>query len=182
MSAMVAVVLTLAHLSYDTSTLLVLSLLSSCCATLYQLYWDVVVDWGLLQQNSKNPWLRDNLILRRKYLYYISMVLLLLYTILESHFLIHFLFSFSISNPSPKLVRRTIGRFVRYEFLKITNFQFLVRMCSGRMFCWDHWSGYRYFYLWMWFLDSADLPGKSFLQHSRSFGVVSGTSTGEYYA
>ncbi|CAK9229909.1 unnamed protein product [Sphagnum troendelagicum] len=73
MSAMVAVVLTLAYVSYDTSTLLVLFLLSSCCATLYQLYWDVVVDWGLLQQNSKNPWLRDNLILKRKYLYYISM-------------------------------------------------------------------------------------------------------------
>ncbi|CAM6047743.1 unnamed protein product [Sphagnum compactum] len=73
MSAMVAVVLTLAYISYDTSTLLVLFLLSSCCATLYQLYWDVVVDWGLLQQNSKNPWLRDNLILKRKYLYYISM-------------------------------------------------------------------------------------------------------------
>ncbi len=55
---------------------------------------DVVVDWGLLQQNSKNPWLRDNLILKRKYLYYISMVLLLLlYTILKSHFLIH--------NPNP---------------------------------------------------------------------------------
>ncbi len=89
MSAMVAVVLTLAYLSYDTSMLLVLFLLSSCCATLYQVYWDVVVDWGLLQQNSKNPWLRDNLILKRKYLYYISMVLLLLYTIVESHFLIH---------------------------------------------------------------------------------------------
>ncbi|CAM6021946.1 unnamed protein product [Sphagnum balticum] len=73
MSAMVAVVLTIAYLSYDTNTLLVLFLLSSCCATLYQLYWDVVVDWGLLRQNSKNPWLRDNLILKRKYLYYISM-------------------------------------------------------------------------------------------------------------
>ncbi|CAM6075761.1 unnamed protein product [Sphagnum tenellum] len=73
MSAMVAVVLTLAYVSYNTSALLVLFLLSSCCATLYQLYWDVVVDWGLLQQNSKNPWLRDNLILKRKYLYYISM-------------------------------------------------------------------------------------------------------------
>ncbi len=110
MSAMVAVVLTLAYVSYDTSTLLVLFLLSSCCATLYQLYWDVVVDWGLLQQNSKNPWLRDNLILKRKYLYYISMVLLLLYTILESHFLIHNPNSFplpfqrlkSISETGPK--------------------------------------------------------------------------------
>lgn len=43
-------------------------------ATVYQLYWDFVKDWGLLQLNSKNPWLRSELILRRKFVYYISMV------------------------------------------------------------------------------------------------------------
>ncbi|CAK9274625.1 unnamed protein product [Sphagnum jensenii] len=73
MSAMVAVVLRLAYVSHSSIALLVLFVLSSCFATLYQVYWDVVVDWGLLQQNSKNPWLRDNLILKRKYLYHISM-------------------------------------------------------------------------------------------------------------
>ncbi|CAN5951468.1 unnamed protein product [Sphagnum jensenii] len=73
MSAMVAVVLRLAYVSHSSIALLVLFVLSSCFATLYQVYWDVVVDWGLLQQNSKNPGLRDNLILKRKYLYYISM-------------------------------------------------------------------------------------------------------------
>ncbi len=74
MSAMVAVVLRLAYVSHSSIALLVLFVLSSCFATLYQVYWDVVVDWGLLQQNSKNPWLRDNLILKRKFLYHISMV------------------------------------------------------------------------------------------------------------
>ncbi|CAM6021947.1 unnamed protein product [Sphagnum balticum] len=73
MSAMVAVVLRLAYVSHSSIALLVLFVLSSCFATLYQVYWDVVVDWGLLQQNSKNPGLRDNLILKRKYLYHISM-------------------------------------------------------------------------------------------------------------
>ncbi|CAI9096328.1 OLC1v1032437C4 [Oldenlandia corymbosa var. corymbosa] len=46
----------------------------SSAATVYQLYWDFVKDWGLLQFNSKNPWLRDELILRRKFIYYFSMV------------------------------------------------------------------------------------------------------------
>lgn len=46
----------------------------SSAATVYQLYWDFVKDWGLLQFNSKNPWLRNELILRRKFVYYISMV------------------------------------------------------------------------------------------------------------
>lgn len=42
-------------------------------ATVYQLYWDFVKDWGLLQLNSKNPWLRNELILRRKFIYFFSM-------------------------------------------------------------------------------------------------------------
>jgi hypothetical protein len=46
----------------------------SSAATIYQLYWDFVKDWGLLQMNSKNPWLRNELVLRRKFIYYFSMV------------------------------------------------------------------------------------------------------------
>ncbi|XP_066305942.1 LOW QUALITY PROTEIN: phosphate transporter PHO1-1-like [Miscanthus floridulus] len=42
-------------------------------ATVYQLYWDFVKDWGLLQPNSKNSWLRNDLILKRKSIYYLSM-------------------------------------------------------------------------------------------------------------
>lgn len=46
----------------------------SSVATVYQLYWDFVKDWGLLQFSSKNPWLRDELMLRQKFFYYFSMV------------------------------------------------------------------------------------------------------------
>lgn len=46
----------------------------SSAATVYQLYWDFVKDWGLLQSNSRNPWLRNELMLRRKFIYYFSMV------------------------------------------------------------------------------------------------------------
>lgn len=51
-----------------------LVVIASSFATAYQLYWDFVKDWGLLQVNSKNPWLRNELILRRKSVYYFSMV------------------------------------------------------------------------------------------------------------
>ncbi|XXG74311.1 hypothetical protein AAC387_Pa07g3068 [Persea americana] len=64
----------------------------SSTATVYQLYWDFVKDWGLLQSNSKNPWLRNELMLRRKIIYFFSMGLNLilrlawLQTVLHSNF------------------------------------------------------------------------------------------------
>ncbi|XLT59298.1 hypothetical protein HN873_051902 [Arachis hypogaea] len=45
----------------------------STAATVYQLYWDFVRDWGLLQFNSNNPLLRNELMLRNKAIYYFSM-------------------------------------------------------------------------------------------------------------
>lgn len=53
---------------------LCLVVVMSSAATVYQLYWDFVKDWGLLEMNSKNPWLRKELMLRRKIIYYLSMV------------------------------------------------------------------------------------------------------------
>ncbi|CAN1187784.1 Phosphate transporter PHO1 homolog 3 [Linum perenne] len=38
-------------------------------------YWDLVYDWGLLQQGSKNWWLRDKLLVPHKSVYYTAMVL-----------------------------------------------------------------------------------------------------------
>ncbi|XP_044488257.1 phosphate transporter PHO1 homolog 1-like [Mangifera indica] len=71
---------------------LCLVVIVSSAATVYQLYWDFVKDWGLLQMNSKNPWLRNELMLRRKIIYYFSMGLNLvlrlawLQTVLHSSF------------------------------------------------------------------------------------------------
>ncbi|XP_028769610.1 phosphate transporter PHO1-like [Neltuma alba] len=50
-------------------------LVTSAVATVYQLYWDFVKDWGFLNPNSKNRWLRDDLILKNKSIYYLSMAL-----------------------------------------------------------------------------------------------------------
>ncbi|KAK7243104.1 hypothetical protein RIF29_37889 [Crotalaria pallida] len=50
-------------------------LITSVVATIYQLYWDFVKDWGFLNLNSRNPLLRDDLILKNKSIYYMSMAL-----------------------------------------------------------------------------------------------------------
>ena len=37
-------------------------------------YWDLVIDWGLLQRHSKNRWLRDKLLIPWKSVYFVAMV------------------------------------------------------------------------------------------------------------
>ncbi|VVB03944.1 unnamed protein product [Arabis nemorensis] len=41
----------------------------------YSTYWDLVYDWGLLNRTSKNPWLRDNLLVPCKEVYFIAIIL-----------------------------------------------------------------------------------------------------------
>ncbi|GMY13726.1 phosphate transporter PHO1 homolog 9 [Fagus crenata] len=48
---------------------------SSGVAIVAATYWDIVIDWGLLQRNSKNPWLRDKLLVSNKSVYFVAMVL-----------------------------------------------------------------------------------------------------------
>lgn len=73
-SAMLAAGAKLAYEKERTVGWLCLVVVMSSVATVYQLYWDFVKDWGLLQKGSKNPWLRNDLILRRKSIYFLSMV------------------------------------------------------------------------------------------------------------
>ncbi|KAJ8750182.1 hypothetical protein K2173_014097 [Erythroxylum novogranatense] len=44
-------------------------------ATVINVYWDIVIDWGLLQRDSVNPWLRDKLAIPNKTVYFVAMVL-----------------------------------------------------------------------------------------------------------
>ena len=74
MSAMVAAGTKVAYENNNSPGWLSLVVIVSSIATIYQLYWDFVKDWGLLQFNSKNTWLRNDLILKQKYIYYLSMV------------------------------------------------------------------------------------------------------------
>ncbi|XP_051148272.1 phosphate transporter PHO1 homolog 1 isoform X2 [Andrographis paniculata] len=72
-SAMLAAGAKVAYEKESGAGWLCLVVVLSTAATVYQLYWDFVKDWGLLQINSKNPWLRDELMLRQKFIYYFSM-------------------------------------------------------------------------------------------------------------
>ncbi|GLT91724.1 hypothetical protein SLE2022_095980 [Rubroshorea leprosula] len=91
-SAMLAAGAKVAYEKEHNGGWLCLLVVISSAATVYQLYWDFVHDWGLLQVNSKNPWLRNKLMLRRKIIYYFSMGLNLilrlawLQTVLRSDF------------------------------------------------------------------------------------------------
>ncbi|EYU28793.1 hypothetical protein MIMGU_mgv1a0022682mg, partial [Erythranthe guttata] len=49
--------------------------IASIIAAVTSTYWDIVIDWGLLQRNSKNKWLRDKLLISNKSVYYGAIVL-----------------------------------------------------------------------------------------------------------
>ncbi|KAJ0966511.1 hypothetical protein J5N97_023428 [Dioscorea zingiberensis] len=73
-SAMLAAAIRWKYAVAPTPSLLATVIISSTMATLYQLYWDFVKDWGLFNLTSKNLLLRDNLILQNKTIYYVSMM------------------------------------------------------------------------------------------------------------
>ncbi|KAL0421030.1 UNVERIFIED_CONTAM: Phosphate transporter [Sesamum latifolium] len=51
----------------------VLALVSSAIATIANTYWNIVVDWGLLQRKSENLFLRDKLLITHKSVYFTAM-------------------------------------------------------------------------------------------------------------
>ncbi|XP_004509586.1 phosphate transporter PHO1 homolog 1 isoform X2 [Cicer arietinum] len=99
----------------------------STAATVYQVYWDFVKDWGLLQMNSKNPWLRNELMLRRKAVYYFSMVLNItlrlawLQTVLHSSFENVDYRVTSLFLAALEVVRRGLWNFYRLENEHLNN-------------------------------------------------------------
>lgn len=52
----------------------IMAAVTSFIATIFSTYWDVIKDWGLLQHNSRNPWLREKLLVPYKSVYYVAMV------------------------------------------------------------------------------------------------------------
>ncbi|GMP46532.1 hypothetical protein CsSME_00014647 [Camellia sinensis var. sinensis] len=51
-----------------------IAFISSLNAAIFGTYWDLVIDWGLLQKNSKNRWLRDKLLVPHNSVYFVAMV------------------------------------------------------------------------------------------------------------
>ncbi|GFP82491.1 phosphate transporter pho1 [Phtheirospermum japonicum] len=64
--AMVAAGARLTYVRQPTQLCMVIILVTSLVATIYQLYLDFVKDWGLFDPKSENPWLRDDHILKNR--------------------------------------------------------------------------------------------------------------------
>ncbi|MCH88650.1 phosphate transporter PHO1-like protein, partial [Trifolium medium] len=65
-------------------------LITSVVATTYQLYWDFIKDWGFLNPKSRNPWLRDDLVLKKKSIYYMSIALNIVLRVTWVETIMHF--------------------------------------------------------------------------------------------
>ncbi|KAK9140394.1 hypothetical protein Scep_010075 [Stephania cephalantha] len=74
-SAMVAAGARLTFAMQPTRFWWIVVVITTSVATIYQLYWDFVKDWGLLNRNCKHPWLREELILKNKSVYFGSIAL-----------------------------------------------------------------------------------------------------------
>ncbi|KAK1374541.1 phosphate transporter PHO1-like [Heracleum sosnowskyi] len=126
-SAMLAAGAKVAYERERTIGWLCLVVIMSSIATVYQLYWDFVKDWGLLQKGSKNPWLRNDLILRRKFIYFFSMGLNLVLRLAWLQTVLHYNFS-SIDHritglilAALEVIRRGQWNFYRLENEHLNN-------------------------------------------------------------
>ncbi|GLJ12485.1 hypothetical protein SUGI_0191930 [Cryptomeria japonica] len=126
-SAMVAAGARLTYEKQQNMWWLSLVVITSTIATVYQLYWDFVKDWGLLSPRSKNPWLRDELILKHKFIYFISMVLNLLLRLAWLQTIMHSSFEsvdYRVTGfflASLEVIRRGHWNFYRLENEHLTN-------------------------------------------------------------
>lgn len=73
-ATIVAVCVRTAYKLDEGMTWRIIAWVSSIIAAVVSTYWDLVFDWGLLQRNSKNRWLRDKLLVPHKSIYFGAMV------------------------------------------------------------------------------------------------------------
>ncbi|KAI4373891.1 hypothetical protein MLD38_011953 [Melastoma candidum] len=127
LSAMVAAGVRITYAREQTLTCFVLVLVTSLVATLYQLYWDFVQDWGFFNPKSSNRWLRNDLVLKNKGIYYVSIgfnsVLRVVWVITVLQFRVgtvgSHLLEFSVA--SLEVIRRGHWNFYRVENEHLNN-------------------------------------------------------------
>ncbi|OIW21636.1 hypothetical protein TanjilG_06940 [Lupinus angustifolius] len=126
-SAMLAAGVKVAYEKDGSVVWLCLVVIMSSAATMYQLYWDFVKDWGLLQINSKNPLLRNELMLHRKAIYYFSMGLNLILRLAWLQTVLHSSFEnvdyrvTSLFLAALEVIRRGLWNFYRLENEHVNN-------------------------------------------------------------
>ncbi|XP_073130692.1 phosphate transporter PHO1 homolog 9-like [Henckelia pumila] len=74
---------------------------SSGVTTVFNTYWDIVMDWGLLQKKARNPWLRDELLISNRAVYFVAIVVNILLRLVWMQLVLDF-------NEAPFLHRRTM--------------------------------------------------------------------------
>ncbi|CAI9275886.1 unnamed protein product [Lactuca saligna] len=105
----------------------VLALMTSIASIMFNTYWDIVVDWGLLQRKSNNLFLRDKLSVRHTSVYFVVMVLdvMLRLTWLQLilKFNLHYLKGTAISSlfSCLEIFRRGVWMFFRLENEHLNN-------------------------------------------------------------
>ncbi|KAG2276410.1 hypothetical protein Bca52824_058965 [Brassica carinata] len=101
----------------------------SAIAAIFCTYWDLVLDWGLLNRTSKNRWLRDKLLIPQKKVYFIAMILNVLLRFAWVQTVLDFNFSFMHKQTmvavvaSLEIIRRGIWNFFRLENEHLNNTQ-----------------------------------------------------------
>ncbi|CAH8374521.1 unnamed protein product [Eruca vesicaria subsp. sativa] len=99
----------------------------SAIAAIFCTYWDLVLDWGLLNRTSKNRWLRDKLLIPQKKVYFIAMILNILLRFAWLQTVLDFNFSFMHRQTmvavvaSLEIIRRGIWNFFRLENEHLNN-------------------------------------------------------------
>ncbi|OVA12219.1 SPX [Macleaya cordata] len=127
LSTIVAVLMRTAYTRRETTGWWVLAWISSGIAAIISTYWDLVIDWGLLQRNSKNRWLRDKLLVSRKSIYFGAMVLNVLLRFAWLQTVLNFKVSFLHEEAliaivaSLEIIRRGVWNFFRLENEHLNN-------------------------------------------------------------
>ncbi|EPS61996.1 hypothetical protein M569_12798, partial [Genlisea aurea] len=126
-SAMAAGAARLMYYSNPTTLWMVMVIITSLVAMVYQLYWDFVKDWGFLNPDSKNPWLRDQLLLKNKGIYYGSIALNLVLRVVCFRTLVRFhqgMFEYDLIEflfASLEVIRRGHWNYYRLENEHLNN-------------------------------------------------------------
>ncbi|KAJ9709364.1 hypothetical protein PVL29_001033 [Vitis rotundifolia] len=105
----------------------IIAFISSAFAAVFSTYWDLVFDWGLLQKHSKNPWLRDKLLIPYKIVYFGAMVLNVLLRLAWLQTVLNFKLPFLHTEALVtivaclEIIRRGIWNFFRIENEHLNN-------------------------------------------------------------
>ncbi|KAG6420945.1 hypothetical protein SASPL_117491 [Salvia splendens] len=100
---------------------------TSGITTIYNTYWDIVVDWGLLQKKAKNRWLRDKLLISNKAVYVVAIVANILLRLVWMQLVLDFNLPFLHRNAMTaviaclEILRRGIWNFFRLEHEHFNN-------------------------------------------------------------